>query len=30
MGLKQPIFDTEEQLRFVETMIDNHFFAENG
>ena len=26
MGLKQSTFNTNEQLKFVETMIDNHFF----
>jgi AcrR family transcriptional regulator len=30
MGLKQPAFDTEKQLKLVETMIDNHFFAGKG
>ena len=27
MGLKQGTFNTKEQLDFVETMIDRHFFA---
>jgi len=29
MGLKQSAFNTEEQLKFVEAMIDNHFFRKN-
>lgn len=29
MGLKQSIFNTKEQLKFVEAMIDNHFFRKN-
>jgi AcrR family transcriptional regulator len=28
MGLKQPAFDTEEQLQLVETLVDNHFFPQ--
>ncbi len=29
MGFKQTTFNTEEQLNFVETMIDHHFFTKN-
>ena len=29
MGLKQSTFNTEEQLKFVEAMIDNHFLRKN-
>jgi len=29
MGLKQSTFDTQEQLQFVEAMIDNHFARKN-
>ena len=29
MGLKQTTFNTEEQIDFVETMIDHHFFTKS-